>query len=83
MAPGRVRLRTDSTTIRHSSASIIHLEMRSRPFCRPMLHTAKPKMTVTAIQGPTSKGLASISLNTPPTAWVSSPAKVPVRNLKK
>ena len=48
-----------------------------------MLHTAKPTMTVTAIQGPTSKGSASISLNTPPTAWVSSPAKVPVRNLKK
>ena len=36
---------TARATMMASSASIIHLVIRSRPFCRPMEQTAKPSAT--------------------------------------
>ena len=56
--------------------------MRSTPFCRPRLHTRKPMTTTSSIQPTISPGSASMPENTLETPWVSSPANVPVANLK-
>ena len=59
------------------------LVIRSRPFCKPKLQTAKPASTVIIIQQDISQGLARIASNTPSTAPPLSPEKVPAANLKK
>ena len=59
------------------------LVMRSRPFCRPKLHTRKPASTVAAIHRVISPGLANMAPNTPSTASEAIPLKVPEANLKK
>ena len=66
-----------------SRAAIIHLLIRSRPFCMPKLHTRKPASTVRAIQMLISTGSASMAENTPSTAETSMPLKAPPANLKK
>ena len=70
-----------STTIRASRASIIHLEIRSRPFCRPKEQTRKPTRTMMAMKMVISVGLASMELNTPSTVSLGISTKVPVVNL--
>ena len=67
-----------------SSASIMPLVMRSRPFCRPKLHTMKPASTTTSVQMAISPGEDRRLPKTALTASVAMPLeKVPVRNLKK
>ena len=56
---------------------------RSRPFCRPKLHTTKPPITVRAIQSVISAGEASMAANTPSTASGVRPEKRPEANLTK
>ena len=63
MPPGSITLFTASTTISASRASIIHLVMRSTPFCRPMEQIRKPSTTTTTIQKPMVTG------------WLSMPEK--------
>ena len=72
-----------STRISTSSADIITLEMRSRPFCSPKLHTMKPATTISTIHSSISPGLAFMASNTPLMAAVSSPSKVPETDLTK
>ena len=83
MAPSRVRLLTARITIRASRQIIIHLLIRSRPFCRPKLHTAKPATTMRTIHSAISAGLASILVHTASTSAGAMPLKVPAANLKQ
>ena len=83
-APERVRLWTASTRIRHSSASIITFVTRSRPFCRPKLHTISPATTTISVNSAMEPGLLSMVPNIPEISSVLIPAwKLPVRNLQK
>ncbi len=70
-------------TISTSRQIIIHLLIRSRPFCRPKLHTMKPATTVMIIHRAISPGLASMLVQTASTSAGCIPLKVPVANLKQ
>ena len=81
MALSSVRLLTARITISTSRQIIIHLLIRSRPFCRPKLHTRKPATTVMIIHRAISPGLACILVQTESTSAGVMPLKVPVANL--
>ena len=83
-APGSVRLCIASTMMSASSASIIILLTRSRPFCRPSEQTRKPTITTSSVHIAISPVFESIAPNSAVTEAVSIPAwKLPVRNLPK
>ena len=56
---------------------IIHLVMRSTPFCRPRLHTRNPMTTAASIQPKSSEGFASIALNAAPVVSAVPPSNMP------
>ena len=63
--------------MRASRAIIIHLLIRSRPFCSPKLTTAKPATTTSTMQMPISAGLASMVLNTSRSGAALHPHQLP------
>ena len=60
-----------------NSVAIIHLVMRSTPFCKPMPHTTAPITTATAIHRISPAGSASMSENTAAVVWTSAPPNTP------
>ena len=83
MAPGRVQLFIQRTTMIVRRQTIMTFVIRSTPFCSPMQQVPKPNAVTITIQKVISPGLESMVLNTLPTASVSMPEKVPVAILKK
>ena len=59
-APGSSRLWTASTIMSASSASIMTLVMRSKPFCTPKLQIKKPATTTMTMKIVISPGDESI-----------------------
>ena len=57
--------------------AIIHLVMRSTPFCRPRLQIAKPIAIAASIHPISSLGFASIALNTFAATSLPPPVNVP------
>ena len=76
-APGSVTARTHSTSITTNSVAIIHLVMRSTPFCKPMPHTTAPTTTATTIHAISPTGSASMPENTAAVVWTSAPLNTP------
>ena len=62
MAPGMNRLLMARMTMMMSSAIIMILVTRSKPFCKPLAQTRMPNATTKIIQKAIVPGLSSISL---------------------
>ena len=79
-APGKNRLFTASTTMMTIRATIIHLVMRSTPFCKPKEQITKPSTTMMSIQMVMVTGWPSIPEKALSMPALSSPLISPMRN---
>ena len=66
-----------STTMMTRSAIIIIFVMRSRPLCRPLMHTKIPMHTTITMQSVMTPGFPSMPVKVPETVSTSAPSNFP------